>query len=81
MPTRLFSLSLLLLLPSAILAGPRHRRPHRAVYHIQLPERFLQDAARQHWQVDAAKVRGMELNWDAFDAITVERRKERPRRT
>jgi hypothetical protein len=41
-----------------------------ALYHIRLPERFLQDAARQHWTIDAETVRGMELNWDAFDAIT-----------
>ncbi len=43
-----------------------------AVYHIRLPERFLQDAERQNWTIDAEKVREMELSWDAFDAITTD---------
>ena len=40
-----------------------------AVYHIQLPTRFLRHAADSHWTIDPSAINREELNWDAFDAI------------
>ena len=40
-----------------------------AVYHLRLPECFLQFAAKQQWKIDLSAVKPDELNWDAYDAI------------
>jgi hypothetical protein len=41
------------------------------VYHLQLPEAFLQHAAASQWQIEPAAINREELNWDAFDAVEV----------
>jgi hypothetical protein len=41
-----------------------------ALYHIQLPARFLQFAANRHWKIDSSAINPDELNWDAYDAAT-----------
>ncbi|HEV3258231.1 MAG TPA: hypothetical protein VG013_15215 [Gemmataceae bacterium] len=40
-----------------------------AIYHIQLPERFLRDAESHQWRIDPSTIDLEELSWDAFDAI------------
>jgi len=42
-----------------------------AVYHLQLPERFLQHTRRNQWKIDASQISPKQLNWDAFDAVPV----------
>jgi hypothetical protein len=39
-----------------------------AMYHLRLPDRFLQFAAEHHWTVPSA-INLDELSWDAYDAI------------
>lgn len=43
-----------------------------AVYHLQLPARFLQFGEQQHWKIDPAAIKPDELNWDAYDAVAEE---------
>jgi hypothetical protein len=40
-----------------------------AVYHLQLPARFLQFAQQRQWQIDPSAIKADELNWDAYDAV------------
>jgi hypothetical protein len=43
-----------------------------AVYHLQLPARFLQFAAKRHWKIEPSSVKPDELRWDAYDAVADE---------
>jgi hypothetical protein len=40
-----------------------------AVYHLELPARFLQFAAERDWQIDPSRIEPAELNPDAYDAV------------
>jgi hypothetical protein len=40
-----------------------------AMYHLQLPPRFLQFARQHHWKIDPATIQPENLNWDAYDAV------------
>ena len=43
-----------------------------AVYHIRLPERFLQHAEEHQWKVVPSHVKLEDLSWDALDAVPAE---------
>jgi hypothetical protein len=40
-----------------------------ALYHLRLPDRFLQFAEEHAWKIDPAGVKPEEMNWDAYDAV------------
>jgi len=40
-----------------------------AVYHLQLPDRFLQFAEKKRWQIDQSAIDPKKLSWDAYDEV------------